>query len=389
MRRPRRAGNAIGHVTGRVMGQVTGTAIAAALAVVLPLPLATSIAARAADAPAWRVVASYHYGASGNASGYSAVIAPAPGDAWVFGGTNPGAPGSPTAAHWGGRRWRHVALPAGLSGFIIAASASSPGNIWAVSYFGRYVLHWNGTRWAVAKRWHAGKATSVAAVSRSDVWVFGGGSSLGTWHYNGRTWAKITGRAHAVYRASALSRSDIWAVARRSRRAVEHYNGGGWRAVPTGSALARTTPYDILAVSPHSIWIAGVSAGGRLVLVHGNGAYWTRFVAPWQMRPERFASDGSGGIWIPAVTGAQTWITHLSWSGQWTRSAVDAGLGSGVGDLALIPGTTSLWASGGFLTKAGGDAAIWAYGPVTARMHAVAGSRLAKRRARTGADRRQ
>ncbi len=34
----------------------------------------------------------------------------------------------------------------------------------------------------------------------------------------------------------------------------------------------------------------------------------------------------------------------------------------GVGDLALIPGTTTLWGTGGLLTTAGGEAAIWEHG---------------------------
>ena len=356
MHRPRRAGIAISAVISALIA--IGTVLAVAL-----LPLVTSIPAQAAGTPTWRLVASRHDGPAGNAPGYSVVIAPAPDTAWAFGGTNPGGPSSPTAARWNGRQWRAVPLPAALGGFIIAASASSADNIWAVSYFGSYVLRWNGSRWTVAKKWNAGMATSVVAVSSSDVWVFSGSTSLGTLHYNGRSWTRSTGPAGAVYRASALSGSSIWAVTLHSATPVEHYSGRSWRRARTGSALARTTPDDILAVSPHNIWISGVSADGRLVIVHGNGTRWTRFVAPWQMRPERFAVDGRGGIWVPAVAGGQTWwILHLSRSGHWTRSKI--GLGSGVGDLALIPRTTSLWGSGGSLTKTGGDAAIWAHGPL-------------------------
>jgi hypothetical protein len=96
-------------------------------------------------------------------------------------------------------------------------------------------------------------------------------------------------------------------------------------------------------------------------------------MAPWGVQqPERFASDGAGGIWIPVVTGGRetaTWILHLSRAGHWTRTPIAAGSagGVGIGDLALIPGTTSLWGSGGLLTTAGGDATIWAHLVVAGR----------------------
>jgi hypothetical protein len=90
-------------------------------------------------------------------------------------------------------------------------------------------------------------------------------------------------------------------------------------------------------------------------------------VAPWGVQqPERFASDGAGGIWIPVVSqgaDAATWMLHLTRADRWTRTPIAAGQAAdvGVGDLALIPGTTSLWGSGGLLTTTGGNATVWAY----------------------------
>jgi hypothetical protein len=364
--------------------QLAVTAVGAALAVAM-LPLAAHPSARAAgqrpeagSEAAWRLVMRHHYGARGNLSGYTAVVAPGRDDAWMFGGTNPGGASSPTAEHWNGRRWRAVPLPDRLGGFIIAASASSPHSVWAVSYFGTYVVHWNGRAWTVAKRWrHATLATSITAVSASDVWVFSGGGGLGTWHFNGRHWIRTGGAAGRIYRASALGRSNIWAITRSPRgRQVERYDGRAWRAVRTGRALARAVPSDILAVSRDDVWVSGLSRA-RLVVAHWNGARWTRFVEPWRVLPRRFATDGRGGIWIPAARGPlfpASWILHLSPDGRWTRTKVTAGLGAGVGDLARIPGTRSLWGSGGIVTRTGGDAAVWAHGrvPVRARIRQAA-----------------
>jgi hypothetical protein len=371
----RRAGIALGSVSAAVATMAAG------------LP------AQAADVPPWQIAATVHYGPTDYASGYTAVVATAKDDAWAFGGTNPGGTSTPTAERWTGKRWQPWALPSGLSGFIVAAAASSPSNVWAVG--NGYALRWNGVRWSVAKTWsEAGQTTSVAVISPTNVWVFGSSSfsgvtGLGAWHFTGRTWIRATGLASRIYRVSAISRHDIWAVTvSPDGGSVVQYNGHSWARVPAAdAALARTQLDDVLAVSPDNIWVSGVTpvsgVDGHLVLLHWNGQRWNRFVSPWPVQqPERFATDGAHGVWIPAVTGGQTpatWILHLSSAGVWTRTQIAVGwpqTGVGVGDLALIPGTTTLWGSGGLLTTAGGDAAIWE--------HAVPGISLAARDHRAG-----
>jgi hypothetical protein len=357
--------------TARRAGIVLGSIFAA---------VATSAAgfpARAADAPDWQIAAKVHYGSSDNASGYSAVIAAAKDNAWVFGGTNPGGPSAPAAEHWNGKRWRAWRLPAGLDGFIVAAAASSPSNVWAVGQ--AYALRWNGLRWTVAKSWNqTGGITSVAAINGSDVWVFGpssfsGEASVGTWHYNGRSWARASGIANAIYRASAVSPGNIWAITVSPHGgSVLRYNGSAWSEVQAAnSALADTQLNDVLAASSGNVWVSGTTpanaADGRLVLAHWNGQRWKRFVAPWPVQQtERFATDGAHGVWIPVVTGGDspaTWIVHLSHTARWTRTKIAAGRDDvGVGDLALIPGTTAVWGAGGLVTTVGGDAAIWDHG---------------------------
>jgi hypothetical protein len=363
--------------TARRAGMVLGS-ISAVIAT-----LAAAMPARAADAPAWQIADKVHYGASGNASGYTAVIAPGRNDAWAFGGTNPGGPSSPAAERWDGSRWKPSALPAGLNGFIVAAAASSPSNVWAVG--DSYVLRWDGVRWSVAKTWTTGgQITSIAAISRSDVWVFGsssfsGQANLGTWHYDGRGWTQVAAAA-GIYRASAVSDDDIWAITVSPHGgSVVYYNGTDWKDVPAAdAALADTQLDDVLAASWHNVWVSGTApvnaAEGRLVLAHWNGRCWRRFVSPWDVQqPERFATDGAGGVWIPVVTGGDspaTWIVHLSHDGTWTRTEIAAARGSGVGvgDLALVPGTTTLWGTGGLVTTSGGDAAIWDHGILTDRL---------------------
>src|SRR6185437_2885276 len=107
---------------------------------------------RAAASSGWRVVYRHHYGAAAHGSRYFAVVAPGRSDAWVLGDSNPSSAGNtPVAVRWNGRRWIRSALPGGQGNAVQAASAPARGDIWAVSEFDPYVLHWNGSRWLVAR----------------------------------------------------------------------------------------------------------------------------------------------------------------------------------------------------------------------------------------------
>jgi len=330
--------------------------------------------ARAASSAGWRIATVRHYGSVHDASGYSAVVTTGRRTAWVFGGTNPGGTSAPVAVQWTGSRWRSWPLPPHLTGFISDASAPSANDVWAVSYAGGYVLHWNGRAWAVARRWHQrGALTGVTALSRDDVWVFGttaaGLRGIGTWHFNGTSWSRVGGLAAEIYRASAISWRNIWAVAAtRKGGLIEHYNGRTWRQVRTGLGLARARLDDVLAVARDDIWVVGNMAGrhgeGRLVLAHFDGRHWLRIMTRWQADTGRLAAAASGGVWVTADnTGTRNdaLIGHLCFGCQPSWVTVKWGLGSGISGVAVNSQTGRVWISGGFLTKAGGDAAVWSH----------------------------
>jgi hypothetical protein len=348
---------------------------ASVLVLVLGLLLACALTAQAASTGGWVLTVTRHYGAPDQASGYSAVVAPSPTDVWALGGTNPGGGGGPAALHWNGAHWRSWPLPAGLTGFIGDASAPTARDIWAVSYSAGYALHWNGTRWSVAKRWHQHDVlTGVTALSPADVWIFGtstdGVRGMGTWHFDGRSWARVPGRAKQIYRASAVSARDIWAVAATRRGGfVEHYDGHAWRYVATGRMLVNASLDDVLAVSRRSVWVVGNlrvhNAEGQLVVAHFDGRRWTRTLTSRHADTGRLAPDGSGGVWITADAGGarvEALIGHLAHGCKLTWSTLRQGLGSGVSDIAAGGRMRTVWLSGGFLTQAGGDAAIWSHG---------------------------
>jgi hypothetical protein len=344
-------------------------------ACVCAVAMMLSMAAPAqAAATGWRLFFSHHYGAAANFSGYESVVSPGKSDAWAFGGAalsgGTAAAGTPVAEYWNGRSWRGSALPRGLHDAIIAASAASPTDVWAVTHFGGYILRWNGARWSLAKRLPgAGQLTGVTALSPGDVWVFGGGGftgGLGTWHFNGRTWRQWKGNAVGLERGSAVSPGDIWATRGTAApdNTIMHFNGRSWLPV-TAKALSGLQFQDIRAFSRTNIWVSATAATSNLpaFLVHFNGTRWTRFELPWKVDVYSIAADGRGGLWTSGLrtTTSQPFVVHRSASGGWSRTPVSTFLF----DLALVPGTTSLWGVGSAATGVtGGDAVIWAYGKV-------------------------
>jgi hypothetical protein len=319
----------------------------------------------------FQLTAGRHYGQRANASGYSVILRAGPDSAWLFGGTNPGGPSAPVAALWDGTTLTTATLPSGLTSFISDASATSGTDIWAASQYGRYLLHYDGSQWRVAKRWPRGQITGLMAISSSDVWVFGttadGTSDLGTWHFDGYDWQRIPGPADSVWRASATSDSDIWAIAASpSSSSILQYNGISWLQVPTGGDLDGVQPRDILALSASDVWVLGTRAdtadGVRLVLLHWNGAAWTSLgtqISAWAGRLAPGPGDTVLVTATPADTSAAGLILQVS-AGGWPVVTAESWLDSGsVSDVALVSGTGSLWASGAILTRLGGKAVVW------------------------------
>jgi hypothetical protein len=323
-------------------------------------------------APAWHLALTTHFGGPGNASGYATILM-AGREVWAFGGTNPGGQSSPVAAKLTGKRWTFERLPGGLTDFISDASATSAHSIWAVSGYGRYVLHWDGSRWQVARRWRGGTLSDVMAVSPRQAWVFGtsatGDRTVGTWRFDGRAWEPEGGIAADIYRASAVSARDIWAIAAGPRGdAILHLGGRGWRRVPAGRAMQAVRWHDILAESRSDVWLLGDttsrSGSGRLVLARWNGAHWAIYRTHARAWAGQLSAASRGQLLATATSSGPLTaglIITMTDGGHMTWSRISSRLGSGVTDVTFAPRTGTLWASGATLTRLGGDAAVWVH----------------------------
>ncbi len=338
---------------------------------VAALAMSSALPAQAATSTGWRVV---FRNDCPHGCVYLSVSAPRQTSAFAVGnagGSGGAGTGRPIAAQWRAGAWHFGKLPAGLNGTLIAVSADSPTDAWAVSALNGYVLHWNGTRWYVAKKFSelstiTQQLTGVTAFGRANVWVFGGPGAnpgLGTWHFNGRTWQHITSGAGAgVVAASATSPSNMWGVGSVTspQDAVVHYYSGVWHVV-RARALAGLQFNAIDAFTATNVWATATPQTNSTVgyLVHLVNGRWTRISIPWRdVVPARLAGDGHGGLWLVAQTFGtpQIWLLHRTSSGRWSR--VSTGPDSFVFGIAQLPGTASLWASGQVRARA----SIWAYG---------------------------
>src|SRR6185437_15348398 len=105
---------------------------------------------------------------------------------------------------------------------------------------------------------------SGLTLSPTDTWVFGEpfSPSLGTLHYNGRTWTKLATGA-GLEGASALSATSIWAYGVSS---VAHFNGHAWKRTSVARLLPKSNKIcgpgfvsAIVAVSATSVYAAGAA----------------------------------------------------------------------------------------------------------------------------------
>ena len=166
------------------------------------------------------------------------------------------------------------------------ASAPSANDIWAITGLGGYVLHWNGARWSRAKHLPgSGELTGATALGPKNVWVFGAGGfigGLGTWHYNGRSWARqAAATKDGLATASAVSAKDIWAIGGSAApdNMIYRYNGRAWKAVHS-KTLSGQAFRGILATSDSDVWASVSNAGPKAWLVHRHGTTWSRVNVP-------------------------------------------------------------------------------------------------------------
>lgn len=168
---------------------------------------------------------------------------------------------------------------------------------------------------------------------------------------------------------AAVSTNDVWAVGwyennslQRQQILIEHWNGTKWNVV---TSPTRNVSYMALAglavVSANDIWGVGsyltaTQSQEKTLIEHWNGTAWSVISAPGQSRSALtgIAVLSATDIWAVGGHGyfdqpGQTLIEH--WNGTVWRIVPSPNPGStdnGLGGVARVPGTRTLWAVGSY-----------------------------------------
>ncbi|MDX3112161.1 MULTISPECIES: hypothetical protein [Streptomyces] len=245
---------------------------------------------------------------------------------------------------WDGARWRRTAVP-----FLITAlRVLSPHQAWAVDCQG-VLWHWDGRRWqrTALPVW----VGALDASSPDDVWAVGMGmppdppNQFAAMHYDGHSWQRtrlpehrfsrngtLPGETSTLGYVRALAADDVWVLG-------EHT----WE------------PEDEAAVDPPFEYF----------FLHWDGHRWKRAAYPPRAAHsaaiQPVASDGSGGLvlgaWLRRTpTGRYLGIDAPPQVEGWTNTGVEPAGRQWLllSDLALAPGTHTLFGAGALLSHGRG-----------------------------------
>jgi hypothetical protein len=346
----------------------------------------------AAGAPGWRITKIF--GASAGYPALQGLTSTGRDNSWIVGTTTQ----SLVIEHWDGSAWRPLAGPADLTNLTQASvndgvvGAPSATDLWTFPDLNGpsgdvlYALHWNGRRWQQFRLKGASAIGSTAAFSQSDAWAFGEAptkqSGLGfgppyAARYDGHAWRRVAMPGVPII-VNPLAPADIWAFGPTRKTAINtrtkevmiamRWDGKTWQVLPVPRLALpgnRELPivYSFAAFGRRDLWATEGYPGSLcgcglpnlgVLLMHWNGSRWRRVIVDRDvLDPFSLVSDGRGGLWLTAVrrSGAQELLAR-------------AGYSTGIAQLTLIPGLTSLWGIGS-LTPAGpgsSPGAIFKYG---------------------------
>lgn len=190
--------------------------------------------------------------------------------------------------HWNGHSWSRQKSPNVSSGTnsLVAVTATSPWNAWAVGQYDTsashpLILRWNGHTWSRQRSPNPpGPDTleAVAATSRSTAWAVGqdGGGETLVLRWNGHSWSRqVSPNARvpdALNGVAATSASNMWAVgyyedAGQDRSLVIHWYRGAWYFATPATGIGNSTLYGVAATSAN-VWAVGQRGSQNLALRH-------------------------------------------------------------------------------------------------------------------------
>ena len=242
-------------------------------------------------------------------------------DAWAVGRTASGA----LALHWNQRFrdhlgytwWARVPVPRALGrAGLNSVAMISRREVWAVG--DGIVLRWRGSWSRVLTPPFVNSWTGLAVAriaGTSEVWITGYDQDLDQWRaarWTGLGWVDSTVAPGLIHsrpglNIAAVSSSDAWIVGRspqqKGRALVFHWDGSRWSAAG-GLPLPAGRPSElsgVVARNANDVWAVGsyrlASGATRSLVLHWNGARWSRAAAPGTGLSEVTVVPGSRQAW--------------------------------------------------------------------------------------------
>ncbi len=354
---------------GTVTAGVGLSAVAAVSQVVAEVPVSAGSSGATSSAVAWGTTVSAPAGARGQLFG---ATAPAPGDVWAVGGSNPGQPPTsvltaPYAEHWTGTAWSATTLKvpkiypsASQAAQLEGAASTGPSDVWAVGHIDdvsslasrTLAYHWDGTAWTRTPTPNPGGATlgnhllAVAARASDDVYAVGDtgypGRSL-VIRWNGTTWAKVTTPNIGNLTAVTADATNVWVAAGTT---VQRLTGGVWTLLPAVPAGAGSVYLSGLAASSTGLWAVGTD-----LIPYFEGYLYRPYAAVWNGSTwSKVSAPADAGLNAVTAVGSDVFATSANAVVRLTPSG---------GTLEVTPALTSTFLEG---ITADRDGHPWAVG---------------------------
>ncbi len=310
---------------------------------------AASAATRPAESTGWHVVDTISTSPS-QPSYLSAIVATGKTSGYVF--KWEGSSSYPAAyERTGTTTWKKVSFPGERGERVVTAHATSPADVWAFSALanqGSRVFHLVNGKWTVVKTFGLPIA-SATVLSSTDVWVFGtaddsGAARLGVYHYNGRTWTRVS---RALGDGYAVSDRDVWASTGGS---IENYNGHKWTATNLSGLLPKDKNVKlvdgVIALSAKNVYVLESDfisvETAALYVLHYDGHDWSKVAENYGFSTASLSPDGRGGFYFTAVphSGGSSALMHYYRGKLAVVAPFTAVSSTQVSQVTHIPGTS-------------------------------------------------
>lgn len=286
--------------------------------------------------------------------------------------------------HWTGHRWRVVLVPqpAAHNAYLVAVTAVSATDIWAVGYADNahyldertLIEHWDGSAWRIVPGARAGILNAVAAGSASDVWAVGDGpESTLVERWDGAHWQRVPSPAPGRFGdgltgVSVAGPDSVWAVGATvtskydsTVALTEHWNGTRWSAVKVPGLGIDSELRAVTSAGDNDVWAVGdydvptPTGTATLTLTERwDGTRWAIVGSPSPTGDDLFggvAAVSASDIWAVGSRGGDPDLV-ARWNGHDWALVSEPYRHRALNLLFAVsaPSATDVWAAGEFIS---------------------------------------